>query len=358
MRLDIIDGMRGHLLIGMMSVHLSFLGAGHLFGLIHHVTLIGMFDAEFFIVISGFLIGYLTTLRMNETHQFRRFLRKRMVTIYKYYLATCIPFALMFLIENGAASFGAEALPRILTVQDGGLFADILPIYLYCFIILFALTLYSHKRYGPLLFVSGLIHIASQFDFGTGFFGFGGDFLSFDIAAWQFLFILSYVAGLERQRIAALIARPNDIAIVAIVGVLTLGVIGFRFWYIYPYPVDVPPDMVMGILPRWQLHPIFVIKIGVFCLLVAILLTREHILFRPARAVMEWYFRLGFLRAIGSYSIQMFTLHVFLCEIFDAAKSSLDGTGRYALGLALLAIFIAAPNIWVAIKARRSEARA
>ena len=134
MRFELVDGIRGHLLLGMLIAHLSFEPQLGFLVYLHHIQLVGMFDAEFFIPISGFLIGYLYIERLRTTARFERFVGKRLLVIYRYHLFATVPFLVAALPGLGAGE-AIRLLLGVATVQAGGFYTDILPVYLYCFLL-------------------------------------------------------------------------------------------------------------------------------------------------------------------------------------------------------------------------------
>ncbi|XHS00176.1 hypothetical protein ACFB49_17740 [Sphingomonas sp. DBB INV C78] len=79
----------------MLIAHLSFSEGMNYLRYMHHHFFISMYDAEFFIPISGFIIGYLYATRIKTVGGFYAFLNGRLGTIYKYYLISAIPFLLL-----------------------------------------------------------------------------------------------------------------------------------------------------------------------------------------------------------------------------------------------------------------------
>ena len=83
MRLDLFDGIRGHLLIGMLVAHLSFQVGLEWLGNFHHFALIRLYDAEFFVLVAGLLIGWMSVNKLTTFEKRRKFIIGRIRTIYR-----------------------------------------------------------------------------------------------------------------------------------------------------------------------------------------------------------------------------------------------------------------------------------
>jgi hypothetical protein len=348
MRIDILDGIRGHLLIGMLVAHLSFHPDLTWLRFAHHHYVIGLHDAEFFIPVAGFLIGALLAGRLGEEGRFSKFLRDRLATIYKYYLVSAIPFVL---IEMGA--FGTPAkttadgffqlMVDIVTGQDGGLHSDILPIYFYCFLILGVFRIILGMK--PLVWLGGsaVIYVGSQIWPSFGFFGLS-DFVIFNIAAWQLLFFAAIAGGHSSKDISRVLAEAAPwqrygafLGFVAVT--LTL-----RGWWFFN-PVDAI-EYGFKTNSRMQLHPLVLLHataaIGMFVMLLASGDRILTLLAAPAKA----YFAFSPIATLGKYSIQMFVFHVFLVASIVEVSRFLDVWSTGIVALLAIAIFIATPSVW------------
>ncbi|MXP44616.1 OpgC domain-containing protein [Allopontixanthobacter sediminis] len=353
MRLDLVDGIRGHLLIGMLIAHLSFAPGMAALGYFHHHQLIGMYDAEFFIPISGFIIGYLFAQRMNTTSLFYKFLNARLWTIYKYYLLSAVPFLIIAFFANPSLSI-IGPLTNVAVMQDGGAYSDILPIYFYCFLLLYMLFwMVPHIGFVLPLIVSATIYLWSQSQYQTGMFGLSSRFVIFDIAAWQFLFMLFLFLGARSKDAAEVMRRIPIRTYYAAFALLVIVLVAGRIPH--PYPTSFPGyEELNPNWPRMQLHPLFLAKILTVCLLFTLVLLRPEGFLKWPNHFAKWYFALPFVRNVGKYSIQMFTLHVFMMALFNMLSNEFTLPMQYVFAIGLLALFIAAPNLWVNFKKRRS----
>ena len=343
MRLKLIDGMRGHLLIGMMIAHLSFTPGLEGLGNAHHQLFIGMYDAEFFVFISGLLVGYLVQQKFRTQSAFRTFMLSRVKTIYGYYLLSALPFLLL------VGSPTLNDFVSVLTVQNGGAFSDILPLYLYCFAIVLPLYVVLGGNRVLLFLISAGLYLLSQFSFQPGFFGLSENFVVFDVAAWQFLFVIAFTIGRSQDRLTDFVARLDPRLSLALITLLAATVIATRHLGTYPTPVALPQD-VLGNWPRMHLHPFFLCRILAVCGLVTLVLYSTHSLVSPLGRLARSYFSLRYIRTIGSYSIQMFLLHVYLMALFTAALPHIEEQSRLPLALLLIVVFIATPNVYVTLR--------
>lgn len=355
MRLEIIDGMRGHLLLGMMVAHLSFQPGLAWLGNFHHNRLVGLYDGEFFVLISGLLVGVLCRAKPRMLESLERFIGQRLKVIYKYYLLSAVPFVVLASTQIGFVDV-ARLLGSVLLLQSGGAYSDILPIYFYCFVCVAIFFFISGKSLTRCLIPSAGLYCLSLPLYSTGFFGLSGSFVVFDIAAWQFLFTTSLVLGFWH---GALITRLGALSSVlrfvllmtSLVSALVIG----RFVDFYPLgsaPADLP-----GNWARMQLHPLFLIKI--YLVAFAVLLICKFELWGLGRIsrVANLYFGMGWLRNVGTYSIQMFTLHVFLMQAYKLLSSEHFSIPASALAICLILGFVLAPNAYVFFRSRtmRSE---
>lgn len=309
-----------------------------------------MYDAEFFVPLSGFIIGYLFDDRIKTTAKFYKFLNGRLLTIYKYYLLSALPFLLGALMAKPSLWDFLSLAGSVAIMQNGGIFSDILPIYFYCFLLLYALF-WLIPRLGFLfpLLVSGTIYVISQATYSAGWFGVGDRFIVFDIAAWQFFFMLFLFVGAHRREALELIKNLPRPAYFLLVVALGLLLVISRETSFFPTPFA-GYEALNANWPRMQLHPIYLAKILVVIVLFCAVLVRPDGLLAWPNKLMRWYLSLPVLINVGKFSIQMFTLHVFMMAVFKEMSLHLLAPERYALALGLVFIFIAAPNAWVSRK--------
>ena len=351
MRLNIIDGIRGHLLLGMMVAHLSFQPGLDWLRWLHHHTLIGMYDGEFFVLIAGLLVGVLTCKRTSMRANIRPFLMARIKIIYRYYLIAALPFLLFTTLAEGLGSLPESAV-NILVMIEGGAYSDILPIYFYCFVLLLALMVVIPQNFNVALAVSAVIYVYSQFYYDTGFMGLSSRFVVFDVAAWQFLFILSLYTGLHHEAVLRALDRLPEVAKALLALVLGLGVLAASRYLTYPAIAELPA-LAPSNWARMNLHPFYLLQIIAFALVVFLVLSSNSKLLSPLKTISTLYFRFRVLRNVGSYSIQMFTLHVYFMAIYKQVAAPMDDGQRSLLAIFILLLFVAAPNIRVWMKTRQ-----
>ncbi|WP_380878618.1 hypothetical protein ACFB49_17760 [Sphingomonas sp. DBB INV C78] len=247
----------------------------------------------------------------------------------------------------------AETLPLIGSVavmRDGGAYSDILPIYFYCFLLLYGLFwMVPRIGLGTVLAISGLIYAASQATYAAGMFGYGNRFIVFDVPAWQFLLMAFLYIGTRSQDAAELIKRLPQGTFYALMAVAAVVVLVGRQTSYFPTPFEGFAELNSN-WPRVQLHPVYLFKILAFISLFCAILLRPEGPLAWLDRVMRWYFSLPFLVNAGKYSIQMFTLHVFMMAGFQQAAPSLSAPGRYALAASLVLLFIVVPGAWVTAK--------
>lgn len=352
-RLGIFDGLRGHLLIGMVLVHLSVDPDIDWLLYLSHSKLLFLRDAEFFVFISGLLVGYLWYQKYTSQAAKKAFLSNRLTTIYKYYLLSALP---IFVFSMLAGHSFLKTFLNILTMQSGGAYSDVLPIYFICFLILGPFVLIKALNRPLILFAASFgIYVASQVTALQGFFGFSGAFVAFDIAAWQFLFIASLLVGRHALQIPNYVRSMDTKVIVALLAII---VITFGFLRITPYfPDPMNPDQqLVGSAARFGLHPLYLLRIALIVGFVSIILIREDVWLRPLHRLGHGYLNLSLLRNVGKYSIQMFVFHVYILVIYQVVFSWADLWSKTLAALALVVLFVAVPNV-VAGSQRRAAAR-
>lgn len=348
-RLDIFDGLRGHLLIGMLIAHLSFQPGLKWLGNFHHARIIQLYDAEFFVLIAGLLVGYLWTNVYTTSTRRRKFVANRLMTIYRYYLLSALPF---FISSTLAGASLIKSILGVAFMQIGGYYSDILPIYFVCFLIIAPFAIFSLLNSPALLLAaSAVIYVGSQLTELGGFFGSSGAFVTFDIAAWQFLFVCSILIGKHGIEIYTKIenAEPRFIGITLLV-LVVLSLI-LRQNDFYPNPLNLT-ETITGNKPRRGLHLLYLIRIFLISAGVAIILIRNDVWIRPIHKILHWYFGLAIIRNVGKYSIQMFVLHVYIMVLYKTSyHDTSDGT-KAAFALFWIAVFIALPSLWLLLKPR------
>ncbi len=348
-RLDIFDGLRGHLLIGMLVAHLSFQTGLEWLGNFHHNRVVLIFDAEFFVLIAGLLVGYLWNNAYKTTALRRRFVINRLFTIYRYYLLSALPF-LVFSALSDTPLF--KIVLGVTFMQIGGWYSDILPIYFYCFLVLAPFVVFPRLNSPVLMFaVSASIYIASQLTDLGGFFGASNAFVAFDVAAWQFLFVCSILIGKHGKTICNQIAEAQaSFAAVVLLVILAVSLV-LRQNSFYPNPLLISESLT-GNAPRMGLHPLFLLRIFLLSAAAAIVLIRNDLWIRPVHKIAHWYFGLSVIRNVGKYSIQMFVLHVYIMALYKIAYVDAPNETKAAFAVVWIAVFIATPNLWLFARSR------
>ncbi len=318
MRFDTIDGIRGHLLLGMMVAHLAFSSGTqeslhHLLNL-HHFRLIGMYDAEFFVPISGFMMGFLFRNKWHsDNHKLRQFLWVRTVKVYKYQMLCALPVLLLIGFNGGIVEWFHSALAKlgaIVVLQAGFSYADILPIYLSCFVILtIPCMLGWTSRVIPFAVYCLSIYLMGQLLWFHNL-----RFIAFDVLSWSLLFNIFFVAGMYRQEIIQLCNRIT--LSVRLILVVLFSMIWISIWQLELYPEVLThlPRKPNSSWARTQLNPAYLLMILSFVTVFVLILTyrgKNPLLTWPQKA-MTFYFNLPFLKHIGRQSLKMFVAHVFI----------------------------------------------
>jgi hypothetical protein len=349
LRIDIIDGIRGHLLIGMLVAHLSFQPDTTWFRFIHHHFVIGLYDAEFFVPVAGFLIGVMLMGKLKEPRRFWVFLKGRLWTIYKYYILSAIPFLLItvgFFSQTAGilSAYGTgDLLLNTVFGQRGGMYSDILPMYFYDFLMLVIFWKIFGVRPELWLAASVITYVFSQIYPSHGFFGLS-DFVLFNIAAWQIIFFAAVFAGHRSDKIPALFGIGYPWQRYAIFACLCVATIVLRIKLFYD-PADVA-NYSFSTTVRKQLHPLHLLHTTIAISMLVVLLASQDRAIKLISAPIRSYFALPVIRAIGKYSIQMFVFHVFLMAAFIEINPQLGKIESAALGMSFLVAFVAAPNFW------------
>jgi hypothetical protein len=305
---------------------------------------LGLFSAaEGFVFLSGLLSGIIYTrqLRNRGERAFRHATKARAWRIYAWHLASFL--AVFAAVQIGERWFGvvspnsprlfhehpvwALGLGAAMLYQPGLL--DILPMYCaFTLLLAWVLPALERRRYGLVLGSSFLVWLAMQgaplidgaplYPVHVG---------TFNLFAWQFLFVLGVVFGHRhvRRRVepAPLPARPAVVVAAAAVAVYLWGI---HHWY-WPHPF---PDRVFGIvLNKSALGALRLADFLLVAYLVALLGRRWH-------RVLRW----PALAFLGRYSLAVMAAQTIAVAILlllpDAAFSSGTRAAANALLIAVL----------------------
>jgi hypothetical protein len=334
--------MRGHLLFGMMIAHLNFHSV-YVFEYLHPYFYIGLYDAEFFVLISGWLVGVLTSKRSDGRFGLARFCLKRMRLIYLYLILCNLPFFALELWRGEAIASLPVRIISSLALLDGSLLSGVLYIYLFCFAYLLILgTVFSNRflmaSASGALYTFGLIH--GQ----TGAFGYGEDITYFNLQTWQLVFLAGFILGERRVVIADFVQRLGSRAVKFVTTLSIVVVMGSYLHGWYP-GIGLMPGQSDILDARHQLHPIYLLRLVAFGALVCVHIgaraARDGLIARSIKA----YFNLPFLQRMGAVSIQAFTFHVFLIFTFKLFAASVENNVRTIAGFGFLFLFAAFPYL-------------
>ncbi|MEM6487571.1 MAG: acyltransferase family protein [Pseudomonadota bacterium] len=368
MRLDVVDGIRGHMMVGMMSAHLFIQQSVGTIYIPHHHTILGLWDAEFFFLIAGFLVGWMFRHKLTTPEKRHRFLLKRLKKILQYYVLSALPFivAATFAIMEPADGTPVErffwALIGVLTFTDGGFFSEILVFYFWCFLIVLAIVYLCGTDFRRILGIGAAFYLLSGLFTGGGLFGLGQEAIQgFDLTAWIFHFLISLAIGYYFTELDTFAAKVPPRMIYLLVGgtaAMTAVIIRFEPFLTYGEWRGVV-DWFR--LPHWpsrvELHPLYLFHIfAVSASIYLIMRARPGVLRYPAQ-VLEAYFKWTVLRTVGQYSIQMFTIHCYIvaavmmtAEVYDIAPGAFS-----LLGTALVIAFLFGPYLVLRLRDRLGQ---
>ena len=364
MRMQLLDGFRGHLIIGMLVLHIASVHADASWIVyIHHKTFIRLSDAEFLVPIAGFVIGYMFrkkwAFQQSELHNM---LIQRILKIYKYQIISAIIVvvpALMIAIETHEGARLISGIVDVVMINDGLRFTDILILYIELFAILYVTSKFlTTNRYSVYILINlGLYVIGSSFDINRAI---EANFnilslSSFNPFTWNFLFSMAILLGIKWDEILLYMDNMASnkrifllVLSVALYGLLSFARINVEFIEFLPSVIHNDLNVMMfnddldRIRPvRKHLHLIYVFQIAVFSFGLALVMTgKETIrLITQAKNILMWYFMLPFLRKIGAQSLKMYTFHVFVAAGYGAAANAVDGTEHDKILIPLLALF-------------------
>lgn len=351
MRINYLDGIRGHLLLGMMIAHLMIFGNQTFLIYFHHATIISMYDAEFFIPVSGFLVGYIYYERLKSSGQRVIFLTHRLRTIYRYFLFGTLPTMILVHLTDwnmGVASISniMKEIALIFLLQNVGPLSDVLIIYLYCFLIIATLPYaLAFIKLRTVLYLSSIVYLVSQTSYTGGFLGISSTKVTFDISAWQFLFMLAFTAGANKAYLYEKIHSLSDRNLLIIIAAALIVYSATLLFSNFPTPFPTPTTVHTS-WPRLDLHPIFLIRIISMVLLLALVILHPSRLVKWPRKVLRTYFSWTVLENIGKYGIQMFTLHIYFMIIFVTYAPSLTQLQQGIFAATLILSFAIIPNIY------------
>lgn len=362
MRLQFLDGIRGHLLLGMMIVHLQTSGNQSFLKFLHHSTIIHIVNAGFFIPVSGFLLGFIYFERLNSANERWKFLGKRLRVIYKYFLISSLPFLMLSIASRWAsdsltlASIFKE-IGLTLILENSGGFADILVVYFYCFLIIALLPfLLEVISMGAFLSVSGIIYLLSQASYQGGFLGISAAHVAFDISAWQFLFMLAFAAGAHRKH---LLRKIQNFTEQEFIRTLTAAIIVYAMTLtVRDFITPFEPERGVNLgWPRLHLHPIFLVRVLAMIVVLSLVILHPSKIVRTPQRLLTTYFSWPVLENIGKYGIQMFTLHVYLMIAFLEIQPILSTLQQGILAVAILFAFAFTPTLYHRLSSRLRSSR-
>lgn len=324
----------------MLVAHLSFQVGLEWLGNFHHFALIRLYDAEFFVLVAGLLIGWMSVNKLTTFEKRRKFIIGRIRTIYRYYLISAVPFVI------AAAFVGLEAAVTacldVLVFLDGGFYSDILPIYFFCFCFLLLIEVLTKQSTTLLgLTLSFLLYVVSQIWPQFGFMGWGDKFIVFNVAAWQFVLFLGMFVGRRYKEILGFFdgLSPNRLLAAGLGSVLL-----FTGVALLKNELLIQSGAKFHIA-RLNLWPMHLVNIFVFSLVFYLIVGKGVRFFDLAKRIAEFYLLSSIIRNVGKYSIRMFVLHVYMLALYRQVDDGLSLQGKGVLAVALIIIFVAIPNL-------------
>lgn len=347
MRIQYIDGLRGHLLVGMV-VYLLFVYLDlPVLGWLHHQNYIGLVDAEFFVPLAGFMVGH---VGFRPGRPFRRFAWGRIRKLYLYMLGCTLGLiAVQAAVTPGlGAGWALVSGVRAALLLNVGYWTNILQLYILCFALAGLFHLLWGDRLRLWLGASVALYIAAQATGLRGFFGVVAPGSVFDVAAWQLLFIgfipVGRHAGALAARWQALGEGRRLRAMAAALAVFAAMYAGPAQWTLAEGAVD----------PRSAMPPGKLLQVLAACALLAAILMSAHPALAPLKAGLGGYFRLGLLEAIGRWSIQAFALHsVLLSLVSFAGVRDWAVAEQYAISAATVVAFVTLMQVYDRLRSAR-----
>ena len=340
-RVELLDGLRGYLLVSMLLVHLTFAG-GYLLLRINHAQLGFVQDAQGFVFISGMLVGAIYRRRMEEGgfvvaagKMWRRageiYLTMLACLVTILVLAALLPGAVLawkgqlgLLIDPGLA---AKAASVLMLYQAA--FFDILPQYV-IYLAVAPPLLWLCVRGKGLWVAAGsvLVWFAAQLGLQLplvsavdGLLGLIQPGLAtrsvFDPLAWQVVFFTGMPIGVAWSQGRLDLARTFDPKRTAL-PLAALGVVLFFMAWRLGFTFGLVPDAVTAVFRLFENRPNFSIVflanfVALGYLVVWLLIAgprASSVVVRGVSAAFHWLFGLSFLRRLGRHSLQIYAWHV------------------------------------------------
>ena len=345
-RLQTIDGIRGHLLLGMMICHLHVIGApimGSWLGIAHHRWIVGFWDAEFFVAVSGLMCGLLAQRRFGLGPALRSFLLSRLRLVFLYVVGLQV---LVGSIE-GQALPGLAGLGRIVLMDGPSSLSATLDLYVWCFVFLIGSLLLT-QRIAGLLAIAALLYGAATLVPMRGLLGYGA--ANFNVPAWYAVFALAFAAGAKADAVVAAVAGWDAIRVRAALLAAAAVWIGARL-LAGGTAFGATPDTISE--ARDMLGPLRLLSLAGFCAAFALVL-RFDALPPLARALRAW-FALPLLQDLGRRSIQAFAFHSVLIAVFAKLMRPGDPVFTGMLALAMLSLFLLFPALHDRVRALRAR---
>ncbi|MCX8034871.1 MAG: OpgC domain-containing protein [Candidatus Dojkabacteria bacterium] len=246
-RLLIIDIIRGHLLLAVIWDHLAYLIGPSIFAYYNYFGLLWVSAAEGFVIISGFLLGYLFLYKGRySSKEFIKIISKRIVLLYSISVVSTILVSIFFWGGNKLELSGIwrSNRPRELDFFELVLYSvlfihhfgwmDIFVLYVWLFLIALAILpiMKKHKfSYIMVLIVSFLIWLFDNvYRLELNLI----QVSSFRLLSWQFLFTISLVLGMHFERLRDILIyfyKKNILRIFVIVAFIIFFILGIIFPY-------------------------------------------------------------------------------------------------------------------------------
>lgn len=246
-RLLIVDIVRGHLLLAVLWDHLAYVIGLSIFSYYNYKGILWVSAAEGFVIISGFLMGYIFLLKNKYSDfDFLKIILKRIFILYFISVVSTILLTIFFWKGNKLEvsgiwrnshpeepNFFLTILYSIVFIHHYG-WMDIFVLYVWLFILAIPIVLLIRKY--KLSFILFLIVSFSVWLFDQ-IFRLELNFIqvsSFRLLSWQFLFIISLILGMHFDRLHDILTyfyRKSLLRVFVIISFFVFFILGIIFPY-------------------------------------------------------------------------------------------------------------------------------
>lgn len=307
----------------------------------HHGHILGIWDAEGFVMIAGFLMGAIISRKKLDQNPSKLWalVRERVVKIYTHQLYAALPITLAAMAGAfwlGVERFGVgpplQELSLVFLMLQGPSHTEILILYVGVFALIpLFVGLIRWRGVGAALCASLALYLLGQLTYGM----FLVDLIHrytplvvqmpyFDVLAWQFCFMVGFALAWRLEHVKAFLHAIGAVTVTALIAAFALAIVvvnenayALAMWWRDSFAITGAGGTYD---PRQDFAASYLfVTLLLTGIVTCLALGPLPAFLRVARRAGAWFFSLPFFVALGRDSIRMYVLHVYLAFIFVAA---------------------------------------